>query len=138
MPRHKTRSFRPVENPEPTTGGPVVVETIVLSDVMGRLGRVESNVNQILPAIGEISEAVQNTSVAVMEIKESIKHLKDRQSDIEGAKQKEIEQALAIARQEESDRKKEKREHRNSAIKYFVGGVITITLGFLAAHFGWR
>ena len=136
MARHKTQSFRAIENQEPTTGGPV--ETIVLSDVMGRLGRVEKNVSDILPAIGKISEAVQNTSVAVMEIKENIKHLKVRQNDIEEAKTKEIEQALAAARQEEIDRKKERREHRNSAIKYFVGGIITVTLGFMAAHFGWK
>lgn len=133
----------PPRKPRPDSFDPTDIQDeftgpIVLGDIMVRLGRTETQVNKILPVLGQVSEAINGMSVVLADIKTDLSSLRGRQDTLEEDQKAKIQKALDQATQVEIDRKKEKQDRRNSALKYLVGAIITVGLGALAAHFGWK
>ena len=56
--------------------------TLLLSDAMRRIGRLESQDSQILPVLGEVSEAIKAMTGSMLEVKDNVKVLFNLVNDV--------------------------------------------------------
>lgn len=96
--------------------------SVVLGDVMKRLGNLEEQVNEILPAIGRVAESVTNLASSMAEVKSDVKDLGTSivEYKVEAAN---FEQRISDLEKTNESRKKESLD-RNGRILGVVGGAV--------------
>jgi methyl-accepting chemotaxis protein len=106
--------------------------SVLLGDVTSRLGRLEDQVNKILPVLGQVSQAVENLSSSLQDIKADVKSVGVSFSDFQLST---VSHEDRIKGLEESKEALEKAQatHRYDLIKIIGTGIVSLIVGVLVA-----
>jgi hypothetical protein len=136
---------------------------IITGDALARLGRVEYQVNQILPVLGKVAESVENLTQGMADIKVDLRNIGNsfnefkvetssyglrifslekeservgaqRLDDLQVAKDK----AVTIIEEAQKEECRQRIEKRNNILKIVGGAVGSITVAAILAWLGLK
>jgi hypothetical protein len=120
-----------------TTSNDTDSGAVLLGDVTSRLGRLEDQVNQILPVLGKVSQAVENLDICLQDIKIDVKSVNVAFSDfrLDTASHKDKIKALEDY---QNTLEKNKRQRRYDILKMIGTGVVSLVVGVILAFWKFK
>jgi len=120
-----------------TTSSDTDSGAVLLGDVTSRLGRLEDQVNQILPVLGKVSQAVENLDICLQDIKIDVKSVNVAFSDfrLDTASHKDKIKALEDY---QNTLEKNKRQRRYDILKMIGTGVVSLVVGVILAFWKFK
>jgi len=111
--------------------------SVVLGDVMSRLGNLEEQVREILPAISRVAEGMDNLAVSVREVKGDVKDLGNSivQYKVESAG---FEKRIADLEKNDQAKKKEVSDQKARIVSIAGGALASLAVAALVYFFGLR
>jgi chromosome segregation ATPase len=104
--------------------------SVVLSDVMNRLGTLEEQVREILPAISRVAEGMSNIACSVGEVKGEVKELTKSFSDYKVDKV-DIENRLTLLEDKSKSKDKEASDQKGRLISIAGGALASFIVAAL-------